>query len=351
MNNRVVFLVLCICLSCGCSDEGGSNLQRAIELNQRAFVFDAHCDSALNIVEYGADLGQRLDFGHLDIPRMNEGGLKAQVFAAWTAPEFWPDKASERAWVLLDAVESFVLEYPQKIGIALTAADADALSREGKISVFLGIEGGHAIEDSLDSLREFYDGGVRLMTLTWMYNNNWADASGDTPVHGGLTEFGVEVVKEMNRLGMVVDVSHASDETFYDTLEVTDKPVVASHSCVRTLHDHHRNLSDDMLVALAQNGGVIGINFFPEYLAPQGTEVTVKTLVDHIEYAVDVAGLDHVGIGSDFDGVPTLPKGLQDVSSLPAVTEELLDRGFSETDIEKILGGNMLRVFRTALGG
>jgi membrane dipeptidase len=241
--------------------------------------------------------------------------------------------------------------YPQKIGIALTAADADRLYREGKISAFLGIEGGHAIEDSLDTLRDFYSLGVRVMTLTWMYNTNWADASGDTPVHGGLTEFGAEVVREMNRLGMVVDVSHASDETFYDTLEVSKKPVVASHSCVRALNNHHRNMTDDMLRALAQNGGVIGINFYSEYLAPAGTEVTVGTLVDHIEYAVDVAGIDHVGLGSDFDGVTALPAGLDDVSKLPAITEELLDRGFAEKDIEKILGGNMLRVFRAALGG
>ncbi len=348
MNHRTIVL-LSLALLLACTDDTSVEWQAAYDLNHELFVFDAHCDSALNIVDHGADLGQLLEMGHVDLPRMISGGLNAQVFAAWTAPDYWPDHATERARELLTGVRRFVDSYPQQIGIALSGTEAEQLFGAGKIAVFLGIEGGHAIEDSLETLRQFHGEGVRIMTLTWMTNTNWADASGDTPVHGGLTEFGVQVVREMNRLGMVVDISHVSDDTFYDTLKVSSKPVVASHSCVRSLHDHHRNMTDEMLRALAQNGGVIGLNFFPDYLAPRGAPVTVETLVDHIDHAVRVAGIDHVGLGSDFDGVPALPLGIEDVSDLPAITEVLMARSYTRDDIEKILGGNLLRVFKAAL--
>ncbi|MBI4469298.1 MAG: membrane dipeptidase, partial [Acidobacteria bacterium] len=254
----------------------------------------------------------------------------------------------------------------------------------------MGIEGGHAIEDSLHALRMFYRLGVRYMTLTHSNTNNWADSSGDEPRHGGLTDFGREVVREMNRLGMLVDISHVSDETFFDVMKISQAPVIASHSSVRTLANHPRNLTDEMLRAMAANGGVVMVNFYSGFidqavinaqkaresaLKPQLDELsaryrddasklrearerllesrplpraTLPRLVDHIEHVVKVAGVDHVGLGSDFDGVPTTPDGLEDVSKLPDLTYELVRRGYSDADIRKILGENFLRVLARA---
>jgi membrane dipeptidase len=399
MRTRLVVLALLLAAMCAVPFGAGPVLagelgERAREINQQALVFDAHCDTVMRILEQGVDLGVRSDEGHIDIPRAREGGLNVQVFAMWVEPDFWPHRAAFRTLRYTDAMYRTIEKHSDKLGLALTVRDARRLVKQGKLAVFLGIEGGHAIEDSLATLRMFHRLGVRVMTLTWWNNTNWADGSGDKPKHHGLTEFGEQVVREMNRLGMVIDVSHVSDETFYDVLRVTTKPVMASHSCTRSICKHHRNLSDKMLKALAKNGGVIGINYYLGFLDPEVSRqeekrwkaleprlqelnrkykndrktltekrrelyrshqrkpirVPIDRLIEHIDHVVKVAGVDHVGLGSDFDGCSITPTGLDDVSDLPLITEKLLEGGYSQEDIRKILGGNLLRVFEAALG-
>jgi membrane dipeptidase len=364
--------------------------QHALRIHKEAIVVDAHSDTPLRLVDQKIDIGVRSIEGDMDIPRLCEGGIDAQVFAAWVDPNFLPNNAIKRAIALLDGLTEQIAKYPDKIEIALTATDVRNIVSENKIAAILAVEGGHAIEDDLAVLRTFYKLGVRYMTLTWMNTNNWADAAGDIAKWGGLTEFGVKVVKEMNRLGMLVDVSHVSDETFWDVLQVSSDPVIASHSCCRALCKHFRNLSDDMLKVLAENGGVLCINFYNGYLDSEYTKqwrelnrelkplrdslkkkyaddrskvlaeyrpivekkkadrirpVPLDKLIDHIDYAVKVAGIDHVGLGSDFDGVSDMPVGLEDCTGVPKITEALVRRGYSDEEIRKILGENFLRVF------
>jgi len=377
-----------------CPVLAGDFTKQARQINQKVLVFDAHCDTAMRLLEQGVDLGVRSKEGHIDVPRAREGGLNVQVFAMWIEPDFWPHRSVFRTLQYADAMFRTLGKHSGKLGLALTAKDARRLVKAGKLAVFLGIEGGHAIEDSLATLRMFHRLGVRVMTLTWWNNTDWADGSGDKPKHHGLTDFGRQVVREMNRLGMVIDVSHVSDKTFFDVLKVTTRPVIASHSCVRAICDHHRNLSDEMLKALAKNGGVIGINYYLGFLDPEVNrqeealwkkldpeleklekkykndrktlvqkrrelfrsyrtnppKVPIDRLIDHIDHVVKVAGVDHVGLGSDFDGCSITPEGLDDVSDLPLITEKLLQRGYSQKDTEKILGGNLLRVFEAAIG-
>jgi membrane dipeptidase len=279
--------------------------------------------------------------------------------------------------------------HKDQIEHATTAAEIERIVKAGKIAAFLTVEGGHTIDDDLRVLRMFYQLGIRSMTLTHSRNNNWADSATDEPAHNGLTDFGKEVVREMNRLGMVVDVSHVADKTFYDALEVTTKPVICSHSSMRALSDVPRNITDEMLWALAKNGGVVGITFGEGFVNPKdaealraaikietnaplmtgrtlddyaaedvrklfGTRVkvasTVEDVADHIDHAVKIAGIDHVGIGSDFDGVSGPPNGLDDVSKMPALIAVLLERGYAERDVKKILGENTLRVIREVTG-
>lgn len=394
MRTRLRYLAFILAFWLSGAALAGGLKDKARAINQEALVFDAHCDTVMRILEKGVDLGVRSDEGHIDIPRMKEGGLNAQVFAMWVEPDYWPHRAVFRTLQFADAMFRTLGKHSDKLGLALTAKDARRIVKAGKVAVFLGIEGGHAIEDSLATLRMFHRLGVRVMTLTWWHNTNWADGSGDKPQHHGLTEFGKQVVREMNRLSMVIDVSHVSDETFYDVLKVTTKPVMASHSCTRSICNHHRNLSDKMLKALAKNGGVIGINYYLGFLDPEANRreeklwkvldpkleelkkkykndpktlmikrrelfrkyrkkpppVPIDRLIDHIDHVVKVAGVDHVGLGSDFDGCSITPEGLDDVSDLPLITEKLLERGYPVKDIEKILGGNLLRVFAAALG-
>lgn len=363
---------------------------RAARVHRDAFVFDGHCDTALDMLREEIDLGRRRDDGHIDIPRMRAGGLDAQVFALWPEPDHWPDHAARRTLQLADAVLRAIERHPDELALARSAADARRIQRSGRIAVFLGIEGGHAIEDELALLRMFHRLGVRLMTLTWMRNTHWADASGDEAEHGGLTPFGERVVREMNRLGMVIDVSHVADSTFYHVLRISRRPVVASHSGARAVCPHHRNLDDAMLRALAENGGVVGINYFTGFLDPRAApvfeamwdeleplwqahrdqperyrelrkpivaryearlpRVTIARLLDHIDHVVQVAGIDHVALGSDFDGISYTPAGLDDVSDLPHVTAGLLERGYSADEVRRILGGNLMRVFAAAIG-
>ena len=362
---------------------------RARKLAAEAIGIDSHIDTVQRVLVMGEDLRKRWDTGHVDIPRLQEGGTHAPFFALWVPVYFPGAEAVRRTLDLRDAMQSVLDTHKDQMELATTAADIRRIVKAGKISVFLTVEGGHTIDDDLRVLRMYYQLGVRSMTLTHSRNNNWADSATDKPVHNGLTDFGREVVREMNRLGMLVDVSHVADKTFYDTLSVTSKPVIVSHSSMRAISPVPRNVTDEMLWALAKNGGVIGISFGEGFVNPKDAEAlesaiktettgpaltgralddyaaedvrnlfgtrlkvaaTVADVADHIDHAVRIAGIDHVGIGSDFDGVSGPPNGLDDVSKMPALIEVLLQRGYAERDVKKILGENYLRVIREVTG-
>jgi membrane dipeptidase len=339
--------------------------ERAVKLHREAIVIDTHNDITSAITDDGFDMGAKDTSGknQTDIPRMKEGGLDADFFAIYVAAKYAKEGgAARRALDMIDGVYEQARRHPESLEMAFTSDDIRRIHKTGKIASLMGIEGGHAIEDSLSALRQFYRLGVRYMTLTHTNTNNWADSAGgiNNPAekrHGGLSDFGREVVREMNRLGMMVDVSHVADDTFQDVIETTQAPVIASHSSCRALTNVSRNLTDNMLKALAQNRGVVMINFYngfinTEYARPGApapakpvNTATMEMLIQHFEHAIKVAGIDHVGIGSDFDGVDgMLPGGMEDVSKLPAITYELLKRGYSDADVKKVLGGNMLRV-------
>jgi membrane dipeptidase len=338
--------------------------ERAIKLHREAIVIDTHNDITSAITDNGFDLGARDTSGknQTDIPRMKEGGLDAEFFAIYVAAKYAKEGgAARRALEMIDGVYEQTRRHPESLEMAFTTEDIRRIHKTGKIAALMGIEGGHAIEDSLSALRKFYRLGVRYMTLTHTNTNNWADSAGgiNNPAekrHGGLSDFGREVVREMNRLGMMVDISHVADETFEDVIETTKAPVIASHSSCRALTNVPRNLTDEMLKALAKNRGVVMINFYngfinTEYARPgmpaptkPVNAATMDMLMRHFEHAIKVAGVDHVGIGSDFDGVDgMLPGGMEDVSKLPAITYELLKRGYSDADVKKVLGENLLR--------
>ena len=362
---------------------------RAHKLAAEAIGIDSHIDTVQRVLVMGEDLAKRWDVGHVDIPRLREGGTHAPFFALWVPTYFPASEAVRRTLDLRDAMQSLFDKHRDQIEHATTATDIERIVKAGKIAAFLTVEGGHTIDDDLRVLRMYYQLGIRSMTLTHSHNNNWADSSTDEPTHNGLTDFGKEVVREMNRLGMIVDVSHVADKTFYDALEVTTKPVMCTHSSMRALSDVPRNVTDEMLWALAKNGGVIGITFGEGFVNPQDAELLradikiettapllsgrtlddyaaedvrklfgtrvkvaakVEDVADHIDHAVKIAGIDHVGIGSDFDGVSGPPNGLDDVSKMPALIAVLLERGYKERDVKKILGENTLRVIREVTG-
>jgi membrane dipeptidase len=362
---------------------------RTRKLADEAIGIDSHIDTVQRILVMGEDLGKKWDVGHVDIPRLHAGGTHAPFFALWVPVYFPGAEAVRRTLDLRDAMQTLFDAHKDLIEIATTATDIERIVKARKIAAFLTVEGGHTIDDDLRVLRMYYQLGIRSMTLTHSRNNNWADSATDTPAHNGLTDFGKEVVREMNRLGMVVDVSHVADKTFYDALEVTTKPVMLTHSSMRAISDVPRNVTDEMLWALAKNGGVVGITFGEGFINPKdaealrsaieiettaplmtgrtlddyaaqdvrklfGTRVkvaaTVEDVADHIDHAVKIAGIDHVGIGSDFDGVSGPPNGLDDVSKMPTLIEALLERGYSDRDLKKILGGNTLRVIREVTG-
>jgi membrane dipeptidase len=326
-------------------------------VHRSAILIDTHNDVTGETVK-GLDIGSRRRDGHTDIPRLREGGVDAVFFSAYVAASYARQgKAAERARAMIETVRRDIAG--RRPGAFVLADSADAIeqaARTGRIAALIGIEGGHAIEDSLDKLREFYSLGVRYMTLTHSNTNNWADSSGDKPRHNGLTDFGRQVVWEMNNLGMMVDISHVSDKTFWDVLAVSRAPVFASHSSCRQLTNVPRNMTDEMIRALAQKGGVIQINFGCGFLSQthadavrrkkKAPRATLTDAVAHIEHAVRIGGIGAVGIGSDFDGVRCTPAGLDDVSKFPNLTRALLEKGFKADDIHKIYGGNTLRVMR-----
>lgn len=388
----VIFILALLCFVTVSSRQSAPNLERrAAELHRRALVIDTHMDTLQRVLIQGADLGVRSTSGQSDLPRLKAGGVDAQFFAVWPDPMYAPHHAARRTLQLIDAVYGVLNKYPDRIELARNAADIERIAASGKLAALMGIEGGHAIQNDLALLRMFHRLGVSYMTLTHSNTNDWADSSTDKARWGGLNDFGRQVVREMNRLGMLVDVSHVSEDAVMDVLEVTTKPVIASHSSCLALCNHPRNLSDKALKAIAKNGGVIGINFFsgfvdqkyldamnamqndilatinekkqipPEDLDRVAAErlkllddpgiprPPFARLLDHIDHAVKIAGIDHVGIGSDLDMIPT-PEGMNDVSDMPKITKGLLERGYQEADIRKILGGNFLRVLRQATG-
>ncbi|HSB12010.1 MAG TPA: dipeptidase [Blastocatellia bacterium] len=374
---------------------------RANRLHHQSIVVDTHNDITSPLVDDGFDLAMRGDDPnakvktHTDLRRMKAGGLGAEFFAVYVGKEFVSKPPSEgggaarRALDVIDVVKEQIRRHPESLEAASTAADIRRIVKSGKIAALMGIEGGHAIEDSLHAVRMFYALGVRYMTLTHTNTNDWADSEGDlnnTSVnhHNGLTDFGRKVVQEMNRVGMMIDISHVADKTFFDVIATTRAPVIASHSSARAIANHPRNMSDEMLRAIAKNGGVVMVNFYDGFLDPRKAELALRSrameddlkqkypndpkrvqeeveawrkandpgktplsvLIDHIDHVAKVAGIDHVGIGSDFDGVPLtgLPEGMEDISKLPTITYELMKRGYSDADIKKVLGENLLRV-------
>ncbi|RMD99914.1 MAG: membrane dipeptidase, partial [Calditrichaeota bacterium] len=354
--------------------------KKAMELHRRAIVIDTHSDLTSRIVDEGVDIGKRLPDGHQDIPRMQAGGLDAQFFSVYVAAKYAEKGGPKRALQMMDAVYRAVEKYPDKLQLAVCVSDVYRAVAHGRIAALMGLEGGHGLQNSLEVLRMFYRMGIRYVTLTHSNTNDWADSSTDQPKWGGLNELGEKIVREMNRIGMMVDISHVSDDTFWDVIRISKAPVIASHSSCRAIANMPRNMSDEMIKALAKNGGVIMINFASSFLNPQWGErtnyilqqirdkyhgdfgmwdkmwnemnaknpvppATLDDLINNIDHVVKLVGPDYVGLGSDFDGVSNLPVGMEDVSKLPWITYKLLQRGYSEEDILKILGGNVLRVF------
>ena len=363
----------------------------AEKLQASVIGIDAHMDTMQRVLNEKLDVVARLFSGQVDFPRLRDGGMHAPFFALWV-PTFYPgSEAIRRTLQLREAAQRQIDAHPDQAELATSAADIERILKTRRLAITLTLEGGHQIADDLAVLRMYQRLGIRAMTLTHFRNNKWADSSTDKPEHNGLTDFGREVVRDMNRIGMMVDISHVSDKTFYDAIEVSTKPVIASHSSCRALTDVPRNMTDDMLRALAKNGGVVGINFAPGFVnqddardemaaiadmaaresplsgralddyareehfrdfAPSKKKVraTLEDVAAHIDHAVKAAGIDHVGIGSDFDGIQGAPRGLEDVSHMPALTAALLKRGYAAADIRKIMGGNFLRVYREVVG-
>ena len=312
------------------------------------FVLDSHCDTPSEIWR-GRDMRLDNPSGHIDFPKLSKSGVDGAFFALYVPASLDsdPDKAFEHASRLLDGVESVVNANPGKAAFA--QSEFQALSNQSKslFSVFLGLENGSPIGKSLERLKWFYDKGIRYITLCHSENNEICDSCAPEQKRwGGLSPFGKEVVAEMNRLGILVDVSHVSDDTFYDVLKYSEKPVVATHSCCRALSDHPRNMTDDMIRALAAKGGVIQINFYPVFLdvTQPENEVPYIRIADHIDHVVNLVGVDHVGIGSDFDGIDSVPVGLEDISMMPKLFDELRRRGYSDSDLAQIAGGNFFRI-------
>jgi membrane dipeptidase len=333
-----------------------------MRVHKSALLIDTHNDVTSRTVD-GFDIGSRESSGHTDITRLKEGGVGATFFAVYVAARYTEgNHAANRALQMIDTVRHDIAgRYPNDFVFATTAKDIEEAHKRGRIAALMGIEGGHAIEDSLRLLRDYYALGVRYMTLTHTNTNGWADSSGDignaqVKHHNGLTDFGKDVVREMNRLGMIVDVSHVADKTFWDALAVSQAPIFASHSSARALTNVPRNMTDEMIVALAKKGGIIDVNFNCGFISQKSADAdarkektpraTLADVVNHIDHIRKIAGIDAIGIGSDFDGVECTPEGLDDVSKFPNLTRALLEKGYTAEDIRKIYGENFLRVMR-----
>jgi membrane dipeptidase len=373
-------------------------MPQARAIHNSAIVVDTHADTPQRFLYENFDIGNSdpKDIGHISLDKARAGNLGAEFFSIWADPETTSGHFAKSTFDMIDSVYEQAARHPDRMIMAFSVADIERVHKEKKLAALMGIEGGHSIENDIRLLRDYYRLGVRYMTLSWSNTNEWADSSGDINDpkirhHDGLTDFGKQVVLEMNRLGMMVDISHVADKTFFDAIAATKAPVIASHSSARALANHPRNMTDDMLRALAKNGGVVQANFYSAFvdenyrkvadaqqqktdaavaahlaeLKAAGKSITyldkdqierewaakiprppLKSLIDHIDHIAKVAGVDHVGLGSDFDGVSgALPEGIDSAADLPKITQALMDRGYSEKDIHKILGGNLLRVF------
>ncbi len=371
---------------------------KAQQIHNSAMVVDTHADTPQRFLDGGFDIGSTdpADNGHISLDKARAGNLGAEFFSIWVDPRVNPNHYAQKTLDLIDSVYQQAARHPDRMIMAFSVSDIERAHKEHKLASLMGIEGGHSIENDIHLLRDFYRLGVRYMTLSWSNTNEWADSSGDmndTKIqhHNGLTDFGKEVVLEMNRLGMMVDISHVADKTFWDAIATTKAPVIASHSSARAIVNHPRNMTDDMLRAVAKNGGVVQVNFFSAFDDPKFLEASnaqakdrdaavdmqlakiraegkpltyldednverewlgkiprppFSALIDQIDHIAKVAGVDHVGLGSDFDGVSgATPAGMDSAADLPKITQALLDRGYSADDIRKVLGGNLLRVF------
>jgi membrane dipeptidase len=371
------------------SATGDDIAERARKLHFSSIVLDTHDDTTQRLFSKNFDIGKRNPNGSIDIPRMREGGMNAIFFSIWIDGRIMGSEAVQKALDQIDAVHETVIEHSKDLVFCRTAEDVRRAHAGGKIAVLMGVEGGHMIGNDIRVLRMFGALGVRYMTLAHFYNDEWADSSTAKPEHNGLTDFGKEIVREMNRQGIMVDISHVSDKTFYDALEVSKAPLIASHSSCRALCNHVRDMSDDMIKALAAKGGVVQINYEKSFIdqaykdaqekASGGVvemidqiakqcgddqecavlkmgemekqavaegklpHVSWERIIDHIDHVVGLVGPDHVGLGSDFDGA-NMPEGMEDCTHLPQITEALMRKGYSDDDIRKILGGNLLRV-------
>ena len=369
-----------------------------LSIHQSALVLDTHVDTPQRFIDEAWDFTFPLNGGHLNLESARQANLAGTFFALWAEPTQWRDRYAHRTLELLDGVLQQVRKHPADLALCTTPAEILAARAQNKFAILLGIEGGHSIENSLALLRLYYQLGVRYMTLTWANSNDWADSSGDIddptiPHHNGLTPFGHEVIREMNRIGMIVDVSHASDKTFWDVLETTRAPILATHSCARALTNAPRNLADEQLYAIAKNDGAVMVNFYSGFIdenfrnainqlkaerseahrtleaefatrnqpvpfsasnaidrayAAQIPRPPLSSLIDHIDHIAKTAGIDHVGIGTDFDGIASLPEGIDSAADLPKITSALHARGYTAEQLQKILGGNLLRVFNAA---
>ena len=392
---RRLFAVLCVS-SCMCAGllflrqaSGDDINERAKKLHFSSIVLDTHDDTTQRFFSKEYDIAKRNPDGHVDIPRMREGGMNAIFFSIWIDGRIMGPPAVQKALDQIDAVHENVRKYSKDLVLCRTAAEVREAHKQGKIAALIGVEGGHMIGNDIRVLRMFGDLGVRYMTLSHFYNDEWADSSTDKPAHNGLTDFGKDIVREMNREGIMVDISHVSDKTFYDALEVSKAPLIASHSSCRAICNHARDMSDDMIKALAAKAGVIQINYERSFIDQaykdaydkvsggvvqamdkltkecKGDEACIgnklkegeaqleasgalprvswEKIIEHIDHVVKLAGAEHVGLGSDFDGA-SMPDGMEDCSKLPKITEALMRKGYSDEDIRKILGGNLLRV-------
>lgn len=375
------------------SPTASASPEDALSLHKRAIAIDLHADTTQRLVDEQLDLSRRHADGHLDSVRMKEGGLDAQFFSIWVEPQLYGTggaSATKRADEQIAAVRSLAEKFPDTWVMASTAEDVRRIAAEGKLSALMGLEGGYAIDEKLDYVERYYKMGVRYMSPAWSVSTSWAGSSGDEAGRTrGLTDFGKNVIREMNRLGIMVDVSHVSDMAFWDIVNTSTKPIIASHSNARSIANVPRNLDDEMIRALAKTGGVVCVVFYPEFLEPGWSEkkkqvdaeiaplvqkasdeergsaaqkkmardrvrleeykrrlppVSVTRIVDHIDHIVRLVGINHVGLGSDFDGIMAVTADLSNIAELPNLTRELLKRGYKEEDIHKILGGNILRV-------
>lgn len=328
-------------------------------LHYNSIIFDGHCDTLISIRDNERRLGDRCQvtpnsdetsWQHIDLPRLLEGGVTAQTFACFVRKQFLPSDATNEALRLIDAFYLALDENPDTLLLATMAADVEQAKAEGKVAGVLSLEGSEAMEGDLAMLRTFHRLGLRALGLTWNWRNQAADGLGESRTGGGLTEFGVALVREANRLGIILDIAHLAPAGVRDVLELSEAPVVASHANARALCDHRRNLTDEQLEGIAASGGLVAVTYVPSFLAEDSQTASLEQVLDHIDYIVKTIGVDHVGLGSDFDGFGGMLPGLEDATHMPALTAGLVNRGYTDEQVIKILGGNYLRIFHQVAG-